>query len=106
MKSITISQKRQITIPKQYFEEFGFEEEAECIPQADGILIRPKKSESYDFSTEILQDLIKEGYAGEALLSKFKETKEKVRPGIIRMIDEADNIAEGLGDYCTIEDIF
>ncbi len=106
MKLINISQKRQITIPKKLFEEFGFTEEAECIPQPDGILIRPKKNEQYDFSEEILKELISKGYEGEELLINFKKAKDNIRPAIINIIEEADKIAEDQGGYCTTKDLF
>ena len=106
MKTINVSNKRQITIPKQYFDEFGFGTEAECISTENGILIRPKKNNEYDFSEEILKDLLSQGYKSDALLQKFHEVKNNVRPAIEKMIKEADNIAEAEDGYCTTKDVF
>jgi len=106
IKTINVSNKRQITIPKRYFDEFGFDTEAECIPQEDGILIRPKKDHNFDFSEEILKDLLAQGYQDDMLLKKFHEAKCNIRPAIDRMIKEADDIAEANSGYCTTEDVF
>ena len=40
-KIISVSGKRQITIPQKYFEVLGFSNKAECILQNDAIVIRP-----------------------------------------------------------------
>lgn len=40
-KIISISSKRQITIPQKYFEVLGFDGEAECILQNGGIFFGP-----------------------------------------------------------------
>lgn len=51
-----------------------------------------------DFTTEILADLIKQGYSGNELLEKFKEMKATIRPAVKRMLNEAHKLAES-GDY-------
>ena len=71
----------------------------------DCLVIRPSESESTGFSEQILADLIKQGFSGEKLLSKFKEISRKVRPAINRMIAEADEAAQN-GQPEKIEDIF
>jgi len=73
-KTISISVKRQLTIPLKYFNALGFNNEAECILQEDGILIRPVRvADSSECSEKVLADLISQGYEGEQLLNKFKE---------------------------------
>ena len=73
-KMISISVKRQLTIPLKFFNTLGFSNEAECILQEDGILIRPLRvAESKEHSEKILADLIAQGYEGQQLLDKFKE---------------------------------
>lgn len=93
-KIISISSKRQVTIPQKYFEMLGFENEAECILQDVGIFIRPVRIEGNEFAEQILSDLIAEGYSGTELLEKFKEQSRKIRPAIEKMIAEADEIAK------------
>ena len=73
-KIINISEKRQITIPKKYFNALAFGSEAECILQEDGLLIRPMRSQANsELAAQILSDLIAQGYDGQVLLEKFKE---------------------------------
>jgi len=102
IKRIRVSDKRQITIPKNFYEKLNLGEEVECIFDKDRgeIIIRPHVKDD-DFSEYILADLIEQGYAGDALLSEFKRMKKKIRPAIERMIEEADQAAarlKGTGD--------
>ena len=92
-KRVTISVKRQFTIPKKYYELLGFESDAECLLQDGGIFIRPLRNETSDFSEEILADLITQGLSGQQLLARFKEQTKKVRPAVQKMIEEADETA-------------
>jgi len=97
-KRVTISVKRQFTIPQKYYESLGFESDAECILQDGGLFIRPLRNESSDFSSEILADLVAQGFSGQELLVRFKEQTKKVRPAVQKMIDEADEAAKsGVG---------
>lgn len=85
-KRVSISSKRQITIPQIFFTALGFENEAECILRDDEIVIRPCRIDnSSEFAEEILADLLKEGYEGKALLKEFKIRKAKVRPAVKRV---------------------
>jgi len=102
LKRIKVSDKRQITIPKSFFEKLNLGKEVECIFDKDRgeIIIRPYIKDD-DFSEFILADLINQGYSGDALLSEFKCMKKKVRPAVERMIEEADQAAarlKGTGD--------
>lgn len=76
-KIISISSKRQVTIPQKYYEALRFENEAECILQDEGILIRPVKNRGTDFSEKLLAELIEQGYTGTELLLRFKELSRK-----------------------------
>ena len=50
-----------MTIPKEFYDELGISNEVLC-QMVDGVLmIKPIKND-VDFSEEILNDLIKEGY--------------------------------------------
>jgi hypothetical protein len=106
-KIISVSVKRQITIPQKYFETLGFDNEAECILQDGGLLIRPVRDTSGgEFSEQILTDLISQGDEGSALLEKFKECSRAVRPAVRRLIEEADAFAK-TGEGCVlISDLF
>ena len=41
---------------------------------------------SREFSGQILEDLISQGYEGPVLLEKFKEYNNAVRPAVLKMI--------------------
>lgn len=106
-KIISISGKRQVTIPQKYFEALGFSKEAECILQNNAIVIRPiNNNTGSEFSEQILAHLIAQGLSGSELLSKFKEMSKKVSPAMDKLISEADSIASGDKKGATMADIF
>ncbi len=106
-KIISVSGKRQITIPQKYFEALGFSNEAECILQNNSIVIRPiRENTGNEFSEQILADLISQGFSGQELLIKFKEMSKKITPAMNRLLDEADSIAKGEEKGATMTDIF
>ena len=84
-KVLSISSKRQITIPQKFYQTLGFGNEAECIVHGNELIIRPVKTVSGgEFAEQILAELIDEGLSGEALLSKFKERQAQIRPAADR----------------------
>ena len=106
-KIISVSGKRQVTIPQKYFEALGFSNEAECILQNNAIIIRPiKENTGSEFSEQILAELIAQGLSGQELLVKFKEMSKKISPAIDKLISEADSIASGNKKGATMADIF
>ncbi len=101
-RRIKVSEKRQITIPKSFYEKLKLGNEVECVFDKDNgaILIRPIVKEDY-FSEYILNDLVKQGYGGEELLAEFRRVKRGIRPAVEKMIEEADQAAatlKGSGD--------
>ena len=106
-KILSISSKRQITIPQKFYQKLGFDSEAECIMQDGMLIIRPVKT-VYDseFSEQILEALIKEGLSGEALLTAFKKRQTQVKAAVRTMTYEARCAAEGKCEYETYEDVF
>jgi len=106
-KIISVSSKRQITIPQKYFEVLGFSSEVECILQNNAIVIRPiRENSGSEFSEQILADLIAQGFSGQELLVKFKELSKKITPAMNKLIGEADSIAKGEKKGATMVDIF
>lgn len=106
-KLIHISAKRQITIPQKYFDTLGFDTEAECVLRGNELVIRPISERSGgEFAEVILADLLAQGYEGDALLAKFKETQKKVRPAVEALIDEADALATTDGSGISLGDLF
>ena len=106
-KKVSISQKSQITIPQKFFTLLGFDKEAECIMRGNELVIRPvKENISGEFAAEILEDLIEKGYSGQELLNEFKIMQAKVRPAVELMLSEAEQVANGNGEYFSYDDVF
>ena len=94
-KIIKVSVKRQLTIPQKYFDALGFNNEAECVMQDGGLLIRPVRvAGGSDFSEQILADLISHGYEGQELLERFKEYTKAVRPAVKKMLEDNEAFAK------------
>lgn len=99
-KQIRVSEKRQITIPKRFFEKLGIGESLICELRGDEIVLRPAPTDD-DFSEEILKDLVQAGYEGQQLLTEFHKRKAQIRPAVEALIAEADQAAQqfsGTGD--------
>jgi bifunctional DNA-binding transcriptional regulator/antitoxin component of YhaV-PrlF toxin-antitoxin module len=105
-KRISVSPKRQITIPIEFFNKVGIENEVECYVQSDAIVIRPVKDTCGDFAEQILTDLVREGYSGQELIAKFKTASCQIRPAVEKLLDEAALIAKGDAPYETMEEVF
>ena len=106
-KKVTITSKRQFTIPQKFFTELGFDREAICTLGDGMLIIEPAKSENGgEFAEQILADLIAEGYSGQDLLSEFKSKQSKVRPAVEKMLKTAKDAANGIGEYYSYEDVF
>lgn len=85
----------------------SFEDKAECIIRDNELVIRPARIDSNgEFAEEILSDLIKEGYSGQALLKEFKNRQAKVRPAVKKMLDDAHKMATGELESMSYDDVF
>ena len=106
-KRVSISSKRQFTIPQKFYSELGFDKDAICT-MADGMLIiQPAAHTSRgEFAESILADLISEGYSGQDLLDEFKVRQAKVRPAVEVLLEKARDAARGKGVFATYDDIF
>lgn len=106
-KKVSISSERQITIPQKFFSLLGFDAEAECSVRDGELIIRPiKPASSGEFDEYILADLISQGLSGNDLLEAFKSERRKIRPAIKKMLDEAEKVAHGEGEYYSYDDVF
>lgn len=107
-KIITVSSKRQITIPQKFYNTLGFKTDAECVMRDGGIFITPLKTEvpNTDFSEEILKDLISQGFEGNELLRKFVEQKSKIRPAVEKMLLDADEVLKDESSKVSFDDLF
>ncbi|KXG76724.1 AbrB/MazE/SpoVT family DNA-binding domain-containing protein [Thermotalea metallivorans] len=95
-KKISVSAKRQITIPIDFYQKLGIEKEVECFLEGDCLIIRAVRPTGGEFATEILEDLISQGYEGNELLERFKEMNKKVRPAVEKLLAEANAAAQNL----------
>lgn len=106
-KRVTITSKRQFTIPQRFFSELGFDREAICTMGDGMLIIQPATHVSGgEFAEQILSDLIAEGYSGDELLAEFKLRQSKVRPAVEELLEQAKEAANGRGEYSTYDDIF
>ena len=106
-KILSISSKRQITIPQKFYQALGFGDEAECVVRGDELVIRPVKTVSGgEFAEQILAELIAEGLSGEKLLSEFKSRQAQIRPAVEVMLSDAEDVAAGKGEFATYDDVF
>ncbi|MCM1214933.1 MAG: AbrB/MazE/SpoVT family DNA-binding domain-containing protein [Lachnospiraceae bacterium] len=107
MKKVSISAKRQITIPQKFFAMLGFDTEAECMVRGNELVIRPVKTNAGgEFAEQILADLIGQGYSGNELLQQFKQAHSQVRPAVEEMLDEAGRAAAAESGYESYGDVF
>ena len=106
-KRVTITSKRQVTIPQKFFTELEFDRDAVCA-KGDGFLILyPAARESGgDFAEQILADLIKQGLSGQKLLEQFRKRQAQVRPAVEAMLDAAHAAAKGEGRSYSHEEVF
>jgi len=105
-KIISVSKKRQITIPLQFYKHLNLGSEVECSLEDGAIVIRPLYREPSEFSVEILKDLVSQGYSGDELIKQFEIQSKNIRKAISNMLEEADAIAAGEKKAATFDDIF
>jgi len=105
-KIISVSKKRQITIPQKYYKHLGLDSEVECSLEDGAIVIRPLKREPSEFSVEILKDLVSQGYSGDELINQFKKQSSNIKKAVNQMLEEADSIAAGKKESESFDDIF
>lgn len=106
-KIVTITTKRQFTIPQKFFTELGFEREAVCTMGNGMLIIEPsRRTNDAAFSEQILEELIAEGYKGQDLLLEFKRRQAKVRPAVEEMLKAAEDAVNGAADFATYKEIF
>lgn len=105
-KIISVSKKRQITIPLKYYKHLSLDNEVECTLEDGAIVIRPLKREPSEFSVEILKDLISQGYSGDELIKQFETQSKNIKKAVTNMLEEADAIAAGEKESESFEDIF
>jgi len=105
-KIISVTGKRQVTIPLKFYERLRFGKEIECFLTNDAIVLRPFSNSDDSFTMEILKDLVSQGLSGDELLERFAEQRANIKKAVGMLINEADEIAEGKRKSATTKDIF
>ncbi|TJX15157.1 AbrB/MazE/SpoVT family DNA-binding domain-containing protein [Tissierella creatinini] len=105
-KIISVSKKRQITIPLDFYKKLDLSKEVECSLEDGKIIIQPLHKDTSEFSVEILKDLVSQGYSGNELVEKFETQSKGIKNAITNMREEADAIAAGEKPAATFDDIF
>ncbi len=105
-KIVSITGKRQLTIPKKFYEKLNFGKEVECFIEKNTLVIRPLRLDESAFSVKILRDLVSEGYSGEELIEKFSAESMLMKTAISEIIKEGKDIAEGKKKGASMKDIF
>ena len=105
-KIISVSQKRQITIPLKFFNQLNLESEVECFVQNNSLVIRPIRNDQAEFSVEILKDLIAQGFSGDELVRQFESESRNIKKAIGIMVEESERIASGETPGATFDDVF
>ncbi|MCL6663503.1 AbrB/MazE/SpoVT family DNA-binding domain-containing protein [Paenibacillus amylolyticus] len=102
VKRIAVSSKRQISIPKEFYDVLEIGEEVLLELYGNHMVIRPSRENFDDFSENILNDLISEGYTGTELLAEFKNRKGQLGKAVNLLIEET----KIKGERTTIDDLF
>ena len=105
-KIISVSQKRQITIPLKFFNQLNLETEVECFVQNNSLVIRPIRNDQAEFSVEVLKDLIAQGLSGDELVRQFEAESRNIKKAIGIMVEESERIASGETPAATFDDVF
>lgn len=105
-KIISVSNKRQITIPLKFYKQLNLGNEVECSLEDGAIVIRPLNRDTGEFSVEILKDLVSQGYSGDELIKRFESQSKNIKIAISKMLEEADDIASGEKSAASFEDVF
>lgn len=88
-RRISISSKRQISIPKEFYDTLNIGTEMIAELHDNSIVLTPVRENHVDFSEEILTDIIAEGYTGENILKEFRFRKAQIPVALEEMIKEA-----------------
>ena len=78
IKKVKISNQRQITIPKVFFDAFDLQEEVSVEMTEEGLLIKPIVKIPNDFAEQLLESMIARGLSGQELLDTFNQAKNNV----------------------------
>ena len=106
-KTIRITGKRQLTIPKEYYDVLGMNNVAKCYLEGKRIIIEPiAVRNDGDFSEELLAELISRGLHGKELLDSFTEYKRRIKENIDEMYISAQKTINEPHRKNDMDDVF
>ncbi len=105
-KIISITGKRQITIPLKFYKKLGLGKEVECFIEKNALIIRSLSQNDGSFSVEILKDLVAQGYNGTELVKKFTEESQNIKIATGMLLAEGNDIAAGKKKGASMKDVF
>lgn len=85
-KIISVSSRRQITIPQEFSKKLGIKDEVECILKNGEIIIRPPVKDY--ISKEILDILREKGLEGDMLEQEYQRVSRELQNKIGKDIRE------------------
>ena len=74
----------------------------EVVPGRNGVLLQDDGS----FATEILKDLVAQGYSGDELIHAFENQQKNITKAISDLSTQADDIAYGRKKGASVEEVF
>ncbi|ADG05556.1 AbrB/MazE/SpoVT family DNA-binding domain-containing protein [Kyrpidia tusciae] len=89
-KYVRITGKRQVTIPKEFFDQLGMGNVLRAYVERGRLVLEPVRVEDpMDFSQEIINDLADEGLTGEELKREFARRREGLLAAMNELVAEA-----------------
>ncbi len=78
-KVVSITRKRQFTIPKKFFDALKMGKQARCYTEEGKLIIEPVHTDYiFEQTSQILREIVAENYSGEALIEEFELRKKKL----------------------------
>ncbi len=91
-KYVHITGKRQVTIPKEFFERLEMGTVLHAYVEGGRLVLEPvRPEEPMDFSQEIINDLADLGMTGEELKREFTKRREDMMAAMKELVTEARN---------------
>lgn len=87
-KTINQGNSIMVTVPKSFNIPSGVMLDVKKVENGILYIFVQEEYDFFDFSTEILKDIIKEGYRGEQIVQEFTQRKQRINHQSHQMVDE------------------
>lgn len=87
-KTINQGNSIMVTVPKSFNIPSGVMLDVKKVENGILYTFVQEEYDFFDFSTEILQDIIKEGDRGEQIVQEFTQRKQRINHQLHQMVDE------------------